>query len=162
MWLGPSWGQTWGYAPFWRDPWASISYRHRGVGVVIPVLPLGYRSLWVGGEPYYEADDVYYRRVPGGYRVVAPPEGEHRTDDGATASSGSPISTFVSPTDELVIAPERGQSATQRAFDRLDCERAAIARTGYEPTAPGAGAVKKAEYVREVSGCLTGKGYSVK
>ena len=40
------------------------------------VLPPDYATVWVGGVPYYYADDVYYNVAPGrGYVVVAPPPG---------------------------------------------------------------------------------------
>ena len=42
-------------------------------GIVLPYLPYGYSTVWVGRDPYYYADDVYYVRDPGGYRVIAPP-----------------------------------------------------------------------------------------
>jgi hypothetical protein len=159
-------GSAWLSAP-WVSPWygpsLSIGYGSRHFGAVIPLLPLGYQQLWIDGEPVYTADDVYYVRVPGGYRVVERPEGEHHVDagrrDGPTPSY---VKNFKSPTDELVITPGRGQSLTQRSFDRIDCERAAIAKTGYEPSSAGEGALKKAEWVKEVSSCLVAKGYAVK
>ena len=30
------------------------------IGIVIPFLPSFYTTIWVGGIPYYYADDVYY------------------------------------------------------------------------------------------------------
>ncbi|MBL0124465.1 MAG: hypothetical protein IPP88_17630 [Betaproteobacteria bacterium] len=61
---------------------AGVWFRARGpryvvvappLGIVIPLLPFGYSTVWLGREPYYYADEVYYIRVPGGFRVVAPP-----------------------------------------------------------------------------------------
>lgn len=161
VWFGPSWG----YGPGWFDPWyASIGYWRHGIGVVIPVLPLGYTRIWVNGDPYYYADDTYYVRAPGGYRIVERPEGDYHYDEAAPRDGPTPsyAKASRSPTDELVITAERGQTATQKSFDRIDCERAAISRTGYEPSSPEAGAVKKADYVRDVSACLQGKGYGVR
>ncbi len=61
---------------------AGVWFRARGpryvvvappFGIVIPLLPFGYSTVWLGREPYYYVDEVYYVRVPGGFRVVAPP-----------------------------------------------------------------------------------------
>jgi hypothetical protein len=43
------------------------------VGAVIPGLPVGYTTVWVGGVPYYYANNAYYVTAPGGYAVAAPP-----------------------------------------------------------------------------------------
>jgi hypothetical protein len=43
------------------------------VGIVIPVLPPAYTTVYVAGAPYYYADDVYYTQAPGGYAVAQPP-----------------------------------------------------------------------------------------
>jgi uncharacterized protein YgiM (DUF1202 family) len=38
-------------------------------------LPVGYRTLWVGGVSYYYERGVFYRRAPSGYVVVEAPPG---------------------------------------------------------------------------------------
>lgn len=43
------------------------------VGIVVPVLPPAYTTVWAAGVPYYYANDVYYIEKPGGYGVTAPP-----------------------------------------------------------------------------------------
>ena len=43
------------------------------VGVVVPVLPAGYTTVYTAGVPYYYANDVYYVQQPGGYAVAEPP-----------------------------------------------------------------------------------------
>jgi hypothetical protein len=43
------------------------------VGIVVPVLPPAYTTVWGGGVPYYYANDVYYVERPDGYAVAAPP-----------------------------------------------------------------------------------------
>ncbi len=165
----PRWYGTVSYGPGWYSPWPwygpslSVGYWGRNIGLVIPVLPIGYTRVWVDGDPYYVADDVYYVREPRGYRIVDRPEGMHDHEeprrDGPTPTY---VKTEKSPSDELVISPARGQTATQQSFDRIDCERAAIRNTGYEPAVPDAGAVKKAEWVKDVAACMSGKGYAVK
>jgi hypothetical protein len=42
-------------------------------GVIVPVLPVGYSTVYFGDVPYYYANDVYYEQRPNGYEVVAPP-----------------------------------------------------------------------------------------
>lgn len=172
----------------WRPGYYGVGYRGGyygsrywygwgpAIGLTIPLLPLGYTSLWVGGTPYYYTNDVYYVRGTNGYRVVEPPIVDDVTwhDTPREPASGSfsaaPTPSYAkpaappvvaTPTDELSITPRNNQSATQRSFDRIDCERAAISQTGYDPSAGGE-ALRKAEYVRNVSACLEGKGYTVK
>ena len=44
------------------------------LGIVVPVLPPAYSTVYVGGAPYYYANDVYYVAQPaGGYMVAEPP-----------------------------------------------------------------------------------------
>jgi hypothetical protein len=42
-------------------------------GVVVPVLPPAYTTVWIGAVPYYYANDIYYVAAPGGYAVAEPP-----------------------------------------------------------------------------------------
>ncbi len=61
------------YRPVYRSPRA---YVHFGpvFGVRINVLPFGYNRIYVGSNPYYYNDGIYYRSYSnGGYEVVAPP-----------------------------------------------------------------------------------------
>ncbi len=44
------------------------------LGIVVPVLPPAYTTVWSAGMPYYYANDVYYVEKPGsGYVVAEPP-----------------------------------------------------------------------------------------
>lgn len=61
---------------------AGVWYQHRGpgfvvvgppIGIFLPILPPDYATLWIGGIPYYYANDVYYAPVPNGYQVVQAP-----------------------------------------------------------------------------------------
>jgi hypothetical protein len=179
-------------AQSWRSPgYVSVGYRgghyrsghnnrhwgYRGwvgptIGLSVPLLPLGYSSLWVGGSPYYYANDVYYARSLDGYRVASSPYDDvawHDTyQEAPSAKLSPPTPTYVkpatasAPTDELVITPRNKQTETQKSFDRIDCERAAIVQTGFDPAAASGEALRKADYVKAVSACLEGKGYSVK
>ena len=42
-------------------------------GVVVTYLPVGYRTVFIGGTTYYEYENVYYQPSSGGYVVVQPP-----------------------------------------------------------------------------------------
>jgi hypothetical protein len=68
------------YRPYYSRPVYSrpYAYRHYGpsFGVRINVLPFGYYPFYVGPNPYYYNDGVYYRPYSGGgYEVTAPPLG---------------------------------------------------------------------------------------
>lgn len=63
------------YRPVYRAPY---SYVHFGpsFGVHINVLPFGYYPFYIGANPYYYYDGIYYRPYSGGgYEVTAPPLG---------------------------------------------------------------------------------------
>ena len=42
-------------------------------GVLVPVLPPYYTTIYVNGAPYYYANNTYYAQTPQGYMVVEPP-----------------------------------------------------------------------------------------
>jgi hypothetical protein len=55
---------------------SSRAYSHFGpvFGFRLNVLPFGYSRIYVGGNPYYYSDGVYYRNYDNNsYEVVAPP-----------------------------------------------------------------------------------------
>ena len=61
------------YRPVYRTP---APYVHFGpvFGFRLNVLPFGYSRIYVGANPYYYNDGIYYRNYNnGGYEVVAPP-----------------------------------------------------------------------------------------
>ncbi len=127
------------------------------VGFFVPVLPPFYTTLWIGGAPYYYANDTYYtwRADQGGYEVVAPPD-----DQGAT--------TQPPPSDDMFIYPQSGQSEEQQANDKYECHKWASSQTGFDPTqsagggSPDQAAAKRADYQRAMRACLEGRGYSVR
>src|SRR5437879_2285432 len=43
------------------------------LGVVVPVLPPAYATVWAAGMPYHYANAIYYVAVPEGYAVAQPP-----------------------------------------------------------------------------------------
>jgi hypothetical protein len=127
------------------------------IGVFVPVLPPFYTTLWIGGFPYYYANDTYYawHDAENGYEVVEPPN-----DQGA--------STQPPPSDDLFIYPKNGQPADQQANDKYECHKWASGQTGFDPTQPAGGVPpeqaggKRAEYQRAMRACLEGRGYSVR
>ncbi len=63
------------YKPVYRSP---VAYMHFGpvFGFRINVLPFGYSRIYVGPNPYYYNEGIYYRSYGNtGYEVVAPPLG---------------------------------------------------------------------------------------
>lgn len=124
-------------------------------GLIVPFLPLYYTSLWVGGIPYYYANDTYYTQTTGGYMVVEPPKGEVAQAPPTTA-------------EQLFIYPRQGQNDKQQAKDRYECHSWAVSQVGYDPTQPAVNVPeaqknqKRADYQRAMAACLDGRGYTVK
>jgi hypothetical protein len=118
------------------------------LGIVVPVLPPAYATLWVGGAPYYYANGVYYATMPGqGFTVVAAPAG-------ADAAQPVPLTGGTSALPEQVIYPRNGQSASQMESDRQECNRWAL-------TQPGAVA-DASVFQRAIAACMDGRGYTVR
>lgn len=126
------------------------------LGVVVPVLPPFYTTLWLGGIAYYYANDVYYTWQPerNGYVVTNPPANLQQED-------------LVPQTDKLFIYPKKGQSAQQQANDKYECHRWGVKQTGYDPSQPPDNmtqdtlAQKRIAYQNAMKACLEGRGYSV-
>jgi hypothetical protein len=126
-------------------------------GVFVPLLPPFYTTIWWAGIPYYYANDTYYvwRDQDRGYEVVPPPDDRE-------------VSTAPPASDDIFVYPRAGQSEEQSSRDRYECHRWAADHTGYDPTQPGGGvgaehaAGDRAEYLRAMTACLEGRGYSVR
>lgn len=66
-------GGYWGYRP---GVGVSVGVGFPGGGVYIGhQLPIGYRRVYVGGQPYYYYNDRYYREREGGYEMIDAPLG---------------------------------------------------------------------------------------
>jgi len=116
------------------------------IGIVLPVLPADYATIWVAGVPYYYADGVYYNVAPGrGYVVVAPPPGAEAAPATAPPAPPSPDPIFY---------PRNGQSAEQTEADRRDCN-------AWATTQPNAMADAKV-FQRATEACMDGRGYTVR
>lgn len=126
------------------------------LGVVVPILPRVYTTVWYGEVPYYYAGGAYYRWYPEarGYIVVEPPENMERYDQPQVP-------------DELFVYPASGQSAEQQALDRYECHRWAVDESGFDPTRAGGGVPageatdRRSNYNRATKVCLEARGYSV-
>ncbi len=66
---------------FYRSAGPAYLVVRAPLGLVVPVLPPAYATVWFGGVPYYYANETYYSATPGGagYTVVAPPPGAEPT-----------------------------------------------------------------------------------
>ena len=126
--------------------------------VFVPVLPPFYTTIWIGGLPYYYANDTYYvwRPDQGQYEVVPPP------DDSAATTEPPPSSP------DVFVYPKNNQDDAQQSQDKYECHKWAAAQSGFDPTQNTGGAPfassadKRVEYQRALSSCLEGRGYSVR
>lgn len=126
-------------------------------GIVVPFLPRFYATIWVGGIPYYYANDVYYTWSPerNGYVVTEPPAN-------ISEQTVQPLA------EELFIYPSQGQSEQKQADDRYACHSWGVKQTGYDPSRPPENmsreelVSKREDYQRAMKACLEGRGYSVR
>jgi hypothetical protein len=153
---------NWGGRPYyyqgghWYRPYgSSFAIVAAPYGLFVPYLPGYYNSLWVGSTRYYYADDTYYTYEPArrGYVVSRSPYNDDRDDEDYDDNAGD---------EDLYIYPSRGQSEQQQADDRYECHRWAVEQTHYDPVDSGSDAGDRASYLRAMTACLTGRGYSVR
>jgi hypothetical protein len=151
------------YDGFWyeRRPGGYFTVRPP-IGLYVPVPPPYYTTMWIGGVPYYYANDTYYRWVDSrkAYEVVSQPPGAD------TAIPPAPVKD--EPTQSSFVYPRNGQSAESQSNDRYECHTWSKGQTGFDPTQPGGGVKpddngpRSREYQRAVNACLEARGYSVK
>lgn len=129
------------------------------VGLVVSFLPNFYTTVWFGSVPYYYANSVYYvARPAGGYVVTEPPAGTPDRVESAPATSS----------EDFFMYPRNGQSAERQARDRYECHRWAVEQTGFDPTLSQGGVPasqtdsKRSDYLRAITACLDGRGYTVR
>jgi hypothetical protein len=134
------------------------------VGLFVATLPPFYTTVWLGGSPYYYANDTYYQwsAAQNGYTVANPPAG-------ADQPGGPPPDAAAAvQADNAYIYPKNGQSQEQQAADRFECHDWARNQTGFDPTQAGGGVApaengsKREQYQRAMGACLEARGYSVK
>jgi hypothetical protein len=143
------------YGSAWYRPYGS-RYLVVGApyGLFVSYLPSYYSSFWFGDTRYFYADDPYYLYEPArrGYVVARSPY-DNESDDEESSDSLD---------DDLYIYPARGQSEQQQADDRYECHSWAAKETGYDPIESDFDADQREGYLRAMTACLTGRGYSVK
>ena len=62
-------GRFFFHAGVWYQPGAcGYVVARPPVGIIVPVLPPTYSTVWVAGAPYYYANEIYYAQAPGGLR----------------------------------------------------------------------------------------------
>lgn len=155
LWNG---GRYYYYDGFWYRPYGT-SFITVGIpyGLFVTTLPGAYTSVWIGGTRYYYSDYHYYTYEPArrGYVVVRSPYGDDYVyDDQDYVDSRLD--------DDLYIYPAQGQSEQQQADDRYDCHRWAVSETDYDPIDDEYDADLREDYLRALTACLTGRGYTVR
>lgn len=131
---------------------------HPPLGIIVPILPPFYTTLWLGDLPYYYANGVYYqwRADLNGYEVVDAPD----------IPEDKQPTTYLA--DKLFIYPKKGQSKEQQADDRYACHRYGVEESKYDPSQPPTGvstenlSQQRENYQRAMKACLEGRGYSVR
>lgn len=114
---------------------------------------------WTWGAPTCVAygwglDPLYYPNA------LAPPPPPVGWIPPPNAPAPEPAMTST----ELFMYPKTGQSAEQQGTDRYECHRWATDQTGFDPSQASAGTTerKREDYLRAMTACLEGRGYSVK
>ncbi|MCB1928790.1 MAG: hypothetical protein KDH17_12245 [Rhodocyclaceae bacterium] len=141
----------------WYRPWGSSYVRIAApIGAIVATLPFGYTTISIGSTLYYRYDDAWYLPDRRGYVVVEPPEQYDRSD------------RLQRQDDTLFAYPNEGQDEATQAEDRFECHTWAADQTGYDPSLiPAAGAStddlkRRPDYLRAMTACLEGRGYTVR
>ncbi len=149
-------GRYYYYDGFWYQPYGT-SFITVGIpyGLFVATLPGSYTSFWVGSTRYYYSDYHYYTYEPArrGYVVVPSPYGDDYDYSAGDAEE---------PAQDLYIYPAQGQSGQQQADDRYECHRWAVSETDYDPIDDEYDAALREDYLRAITACLTGRGYTVR
>lgn len=143
------------FAGSWYRPWgSSFAIVRPPLGLYVSYLPSYHTSFYYGGSRYFFADDTYYIYEPArsSYVVTRSPYGDENYEEEAA--------TFDD--DELYVYPAQGQSEEQQADDRYECHRWAVGETAYDPVEGNYDPDRRAEYLRALSACLSGRGYTVR
>lgn len=117
------------------------------VGIIAPMLPPAYTTLWIAGLAYYYANGVYYQADGvGGYRVVEPPP---------NIAAAQPVTVPPpKPAPDPIVYPRNGQSAAQTEADQRACNQWAMTQRDAMSDA--------SIFNRAVQACMDGRGYTVR
>ena len=154
-------GYGYGYGHGHYGGWGGL-----GFGLYFAALPFYYSTLWWDGIPYYYDDYNYYLWNPGvsEYETVPPPPtAPAQAQDGSGDASYSGAAVGSGATDVFAY-PKNGQSEQQQTSDRVECHKWAADQNavgassgGSSPSAPSA---QQSDYMRALTACLEGRGYS--
>jgi hypothetical protein len=139
------------------------------LGIIVPFLPPFASTVWFGGAPYYYANNVYYAPTPQGYTVVPPPmaiselapppantvagSNSEVMELGPAGSAPTTVAAARGP--HLFIYPRQAQGADLQARDRAECDDWALSQQGV-------GGTSDPDYLRALTACMDGRGYTVK
>ncbi len=131
------------------------------IGASIAVLPFGYVDFHLGPRRFYYVNRTYYVYEPTTtqYVVVEQPEGVDE-EQLQQLSEAEPVADQASPIQELVVYPAEGQSDQQVEQDRYECHRWSADESGFNPVT-SADDTGQPLYLRAMTACLQGRGYSV-
>src|SRR5580658_864553 len=169
---GYGYGHGYSTGAYWRGGYWGGSFWPRayyGVGFAwfLPILPFGYATYWYGGLPYYYANDVYYTYNPSydGYVATDPPPVAESNAPAEGAAPGEPPAAAPSAgpapgnggdvAGQIFMYPRNGQSPEQQAKDKAECQQWAAQEAGQV-------AQNGSDYMRAMSACVEGRGYSAR
>ena len=137
---------------YYRYTGLGFSLVDNDIGIFLYSLPFGYRTLMIGGYPYYYANRHYYIRdhVRKVYVQVDDPTQADDWDDAENDSSAY---------QELFVYPKQGQTEQQMKRDQYECYLWAVDQSGFDPSLGKPGDMQG--YQRAKSACLEGRGYVV-
>ncbi len=152
---------------YWHGGFWPRAYYGVGFSWFLPFLPLAYATYWYGGIPYYYANDVYYTYNPDydGYVATDPPPA--MDSGGAPAEGAAPGGPAAAPNGgpgpgnggdvagQIFMYPKNGQSPEQQAKDKAECQQWASQQAGQV-------AQNGSDYMRAMTACVEGRGYSAR
>jgi hypothetical protein len=136
--------------------------------VVVPFFPAYASTVWVGDDAYYYTHN--YAPGPQSYSVMEgppavtelAPQGEMRpllNEQGGVVELGpaGDATSLVAqgPAPQFFAYPRMGQNAQTQVRDRTECNDWALAQ-------PGVTGLSDGNYLRAMSACLDGRGYTVR
>jgi len=136
--------------------------------VVVPFFPAYASTVWVGDDAYYYTNN--YAPGPKSYTVMEEspavteldPQGQMRpvlNEQGGVAELGpaGDAASLVAqgPAPQFFAYPRMGQNSQTQVRDRTECNDWALAQ-------PGVTGLSDGNYLRAMSACLNGRGYTVK
>jgi hypothetical protein len=151
---------------YWHGGFWPRAYYGAGFAWFLPILPLAYATYWYGGIPYYYANDVYYTYNPGyeGYVATDPPPmaDSNAPADGAAPGGPAPAQNAGpapgnggDAAGQIFMYPKNGQTPEQQAQDKAECQQWAAQQAGQV-------AQNGSDYMRAMSACVEGRGYSAR